>query len=104
MGREKLMRKYGCEVLKNLDDAMTPEEIRKAIEDGVIEAKDHAACPFSCPWRIWKYIENLEDPHILLRTLVEMGEKKLRQENKRKAKLVLKVIESKEVREEQRIS
>jgi ribosomal protein L19E len=75
---------YGCKVLNDLNEAMTPEDIREYIEDGTIEAKDHAACPFSCPWRSREYIEDLENHNFLIQDIVKEGGRNLKKENWRK--------------------
>jgi len=77
MGREKLKQENGCKYIKALDEAMMADDF-------------HKECPWSCPRKIWTYIEGLEDPRILLRNLVVMRGKKLRQENLSK---VLKDLE-----------
>ncbi len=57
------------------------EYIKKAINDKHMMTHDYNLCPWSCSYKILKYIEDLEDPRFLLQDLVMCGGRTTKQDN-----------------------
>ena len=65
----------------------------KAIDDRTINVGEHTNCEWSCPCKVWSYIETLEDPQFLLQDLVKEGGKKVKNENEIRVRRTVQGLE-----------